>query len=107
MLELLFLLLPIAMGYGWFMGRNSIKQKVSLIHNDKKHLRKRKRAREREIEREIERVCVWESKMWDNDIDKETEKIEGKKRVRNEDINDTNFQATDLFTWLIFFGGFF
>ncbi|WP_448556655.1 lipopolysaccharide assembly protein LapB [Thalassotalea montiporae] len=27
MLELLFLLLPVAMGYGWFMGRNSIKQK--------------------------------------------------------------------------------
>jgi lipopolysaccharide biosynthesis regulator YciM len=26
MLELLFLLLPVAMGYGWFMGRNSIKQ---------------------------------------------------------------------------------
>ena len=27
MLELLFLLLPVAAGYGWFMGRNSIKQK--------------------------------------------------------------------------------
>ncbi len=27
MLELLFLLLPVAMAYGWFMGRNSIKQK--------------------------------------------------------------------------------
>jgi lipopolysaccharide biosynthesis regulator YciM len=27
MLELLFLLLPIAAGYGWFMGRNSINQK--------------------------------------------------------------------------------
>jgi len=26
MLELLFLLLPVAMGYGWFMGRNSVKQ---------------------------------------------------------------------------------
>lgn len=26
MLELLFLLLPIAAGYGWFMGRNSVKQ---------------------------------------------------------------------------------
>ena len=26
MLELLFLLLPVAAGYGWFMGRNSIKQ---------------------------------------------------------------------------------
>lgn len=27
MFELLFLLLPVAVGYGWFMGRNSIKQK--------------------------------------------------------------------------------
>lgn len=27
MLELLFLLLPVAMGYGWFMGRNSVKQR--------------------------------------------------------------------------------
>ena len=26
MLGLLFLLLPVAMGYGWFMGRNSVKQ---------------------------------------------------------------------------------
>lgn len=28
MLGLLFLLLPVAMGYGWFMGRNSVKQNV-------------------------------------------------------------------------------
>jgi lipopolysaccharide biosynthesis regulator YciM len=27
MLELLFLLLPVAAGYGWFMGRNSVRQK--------------------------------------------------------------------------------
>ncbi|TLU68097.1 lipopolysaccharide assembly protein LapB [Thalassotalea litorea] len=27
MFELLFLLLPVAVGYGWFMGRNSVKQK--------------------------------------------------------------------------------
>ncbi|WP_206485571.1 lipopolysaccharide assembly protein LapB [Thalassotalea sp. G2M2-11] len=27
MLELLFLLLPVAMAYGWFMGRNSVKQR--------------------------------------------------------------------------------
>lgn len=27
MLELLFLLLPVAAAYGWFMGRNSEKQK--------------------------------------------------------------------------------
>lgn len=31
MLELLFLLLPIAAGYGWFMGRNSIKQKQNNV----------------------------------------------------------------------------
>jgi len=35
MLELLFLLLPIAMGYGWFMGRNSIKQNT---HTEKQDL---------------------------------------------------------------------
>ena len=34
MLELLFLLLPIAMGYGWFMGRNSIKQKDQSAKQD-------------------------------------------------------------------------
>ena len=26
MLELLFLLLPVAAGYGWIMGRNSVRQ---------------------------------------------------------------------------------
>jgi len=31
MIELLFLLLPVAMAYGWFMGRNSIKQKDQTI----------------------------------------------------------------------------
>ena len=35
MLELLFLLLPVAMGYGWFMGRNSVKQSQ---HNAKQDL---------------------------------------------------------------------
>ncbi|QDP01123.1 lipopolysaccharide assembly protein LapB [Thalassotalea sp. PS06] len=35
MFELLFLLLPVAVGYGWFMGRNSIKQKD---HNAKESL---------------------------------------------------------------------
>jgi lipopolysaccharide biosynthesis regulator YciM len=35
MLELLFLLLPVAMGYGWFMGRNSVKQND---HNAKQDL---------------------------------------------------------------------
>ncbi|WP_286261420.1 lipopolysaccharide assembly protein LapB [Thalassotalea atypica] len=34
MLELLFLLLPVAMGYGWFMGRNSIKQKDQTATQD-------------------------------------------------------------------------
>jgi len=34
MLELLFLLLPIAAGYGWFMGRNSIKQKDQTAKQD-------------------------------------------------------------------------
>ncbi|WP_440877293.1 lipopolysaccharide assembly protein LapB [Thalassotalea sp. PLHSN55] len=34
MLELLFLLLPIAMGYGWFMGRNSIKQNTHSVKQD-------------------------------------------------------------------------
>jgi len=34
MIELLFLLLPIAMAYGWFMGRNSIKQKDQTIKQD-------------------------------------------------------------------------
>ncbi|MFD2166528.1 lipopolysaccharide assembly protein LapB [Thalassotalea euphylliae] len=34
MLELLFLLLPVAMGYGWFMGRNSIKQKDQTAKQD-------------------------------------------------------------------------
>lgn len=34
MLELLFLLLPVAMGYGWFMGRNSIKQKDQSAKQD-------------------------------------------------------------------------
>ena len=35
MFELLFLLLPVAMGYGWFMGRNSVKQNQ---HNVKQEL---------------------------------------------------------------------
>lgn len=34
MLELLFLLLPVAAGYGWFMGRNSIKQKRQIATQD-------------------------------------------------------------------------
>ncbi len=34
MVELLFLLLPVAMAYGWFMGRNSIKQKDQTIKQD-------------------------------------------------------------------------
>jgi len=34
MIELLFLLLPVAMAYGWFMGRNSIKQKDQAIKQD-------------------------------------------------------------------------
>ena len=34
MIELLFLLLPVAMGYGWFMGRNSIKQKQQTDKQD-------------------------------------------------------------------------
>jgi lipopolysaccharide biosynthesis regulator YciM len=34
MIELLFLLLPVAMAYGWFMGRNSIKQKDQTIKHD-------------------------------------------------------------------------
>ena len=34
MLELLFLLLPVAMGYGWFMGRNSVKQKDQTAKQD-------------------------------------------------------------------------
>ncbi|MBL4941355.1 MAG: lipopolysaccharide assembly protein LapB [Colwellia sp.] len=34
MIELLFLLLPVAMAYGWFMGRNSIKQKDQSIKQD-------------------------------------------------------------------------
>lgn len=34
MIELLFLLLPVAMAYGWFMGRNSIKQKDQTIKQD-------------------------------------------------------------------------
>lgn len=34
MIELLFLLLPVAMGYGWFMGRNSIKQKDQTATHD-------------------------------------------------------------------------
>ena len=34
MIELLFLLLPVAMAYGWFMGRNSIKQKDQIIKQD-------------------------------------------------------------------------
>jgi lipopolysaccharide biosynthesis regulator YciM len=34
MIELLFLLLPVAMGYGWFMGRNSIKQKQQTAKQD-------------------------------------------------------------------------
>ncbi|SET81280.1 lipopolysaccharide assembly protein LapB [Thalassotalea agarivorans] len=35
MLELLFLLLPVAMAYGWFMGRNSVKQNR---HSEKQDL---------------------------------------------------------------------
>lgn len=34
MLELLFLLLPVAMGYGWFMGRNSVKQNQHNVKQD-------------------------------------------------------------------------
>jgi len=34
MLELLFLLLPIAMAYGWFMGRNSVKQNDQTAKDD-------------------------------------------------------------------------
>ena len=34
MLELLFLLLPVAMAYGWFMGRNSIKQNDQTVKED-------------------------------------------------------------------------
>lgn len=34
MIELLFLLLPVAMAYGWFMGRNSIKQKDQTAKQD-------------------------------------------------------------------------
>lgn len=34
MIEYFFLLLPIAMAYGWFMGRNSIKQKDQSIKQD-------------------------------------------------------------------------
>ncbi len=34
MLELLFLLLPVAMAYGWFMGRNSIKQNAQTAKQD-------------------------------------------------------------------------
>ncbi|WP_286235724.1 lipopolysaccharide assembly protein LapB [Thalassotalea sediminis] len=34
MLELLFLLLPVAMGYGWFMGRNSVKQSQHTAKQD-------------------------------------------------------------------------
>lgn len=34
MLELLFLLLPIAAGYGWFMGRNSLKQELARQQQD-------------------------------------------------------------------------
>ncbi|WP_286268820.1 lipopolysaccharide assembly protein LapB [Thalassotalea hakodatensis] len=34
MLELLFLLLPVAMGYGWFMGRNSVKQSQQTAKQD-------------------------------------------------------------------------
>jgi lipopolysaccharide biosynthesis regulator YciM len=34
MIELLFLLLPVAMAYGWFMGRNSIKQKQQTDKQD-------------------------------------------------------------------------
>jgi lipopolysaccharide biosynthesis regulator YciM len=34
MIELLFLLLPVAMAYGWFMGRNSIKQKQQISKQD-------------------------------------------------------------------------
>jgi len=34
MLELLFLLLPVAMAYGWFMGRNSVKQNDQTAKDD-------------------------------------------------------------------------
>ena len=34
MIELLFLLLPVAMAYGWFMGRNSIKQNHQIAKQD-------------------------------------------------------------------------
>lgn len=34
MIELLFLLLPVAMAYGWFMGRNSIKQNQQIAKQD-------------------------------------------------------------------------
>jgi len=34
MIELLFLLLPVAMGYGWFMGRNSVKQNDQTAKQD-------------------------------------------------------------------------
>ncbi|MGL1957477.1 MAG: lipopolysaccharide assembly protein LapB [Colwellia sp.] len=34
MIELLFLLLPVAMAYGWFMGRNSIKQNQHTAEQD-------------------------------------------------------------------------
>ena len=34
MLELLFLLLPVVFGYGWFMGRNSVKQKDQIATQD-------------------------------------------------------------------------
>lgn len=34
MMELLFLLLPVAMGYGWFMGRNSVKQNAHSAKQD-------------------------------------------------------------------------
>ena len=34
MIELLFLLLPVAMAYGWFMGRNSIKQNQQTAKQD-------------------------------------------------------------------------
>lgn len=34
MLELLFLLLPVAAAYGWYMGRNSIKQNDQSVKND-------------------------------------------------------------------------
>ncbi|MBU2871475.1 lipopolysaccharide assembly protein LapB [Colwellia sp. E2M01] len=34
MIELLFLLLPVAMAYGWYMGRNSIKQNQQIAKQD-------------------------------------------------------------------------